>query len=139
MKYLSYIIILTVIIGLFLYHTLAYEVYDTKDPKLEMVREKFAILDPKYANIPLRAGNSSFTENKEIITMCLRDPKTNEYYDDNSIMYVALHELSHMLSKSTGHGDEFKIKFSNLLRQAARLGIYNPNIPMPESYCGVKS
>ncbi len=113
--------------------------YSHKHPILDKIRENFARLNEEYTKIPLRYGNSAFTENKSVITLCLKDPKTGKYYDMNTIMYVALHELSHMISRTHGHNDEFRDNFADILRQASAVGIYNPNIPIPDTYCGVSS
>ena len=85
----------------------------------------------------MREGDSAYTENKAVITLCLKNPENGLYYDMNTIMYVAIHELSHMVTKTHGHNKEFKNHFSTLLKRAAQLGIYNPRKPIPETYCGV--
>jgi hypothetical protein len=111
--------------------------YSHDHPILNQVRDNFAKLNPEYYNIPLREGDSAYTENKAVITLCLKNPETGGYYDMNTIMYVALHELGHIVSKTHGHNDEFKKNFATLLRQAARKGIYDPRKPIPTTYCGV--
>lgn len=111
----------------------------SNDPMLSQVRANFAKLDPRYANIPLRTGDSAYTENKEVITLCLINPDTNQYYDINTIMYVSLHELAHCITSDgeEEHGDAFKRNFADLLRKSAELGIYDPRIPIPATYCKV--
>lgn len=111
--------------------------YSHEHPILDEVRENFRKLDERYASIPLRYGNSAYTEDKAVITLCLKDPHTNEYYDMNTIMYVAIHELAHVVSKTHGHGREFKKNFSRLLRKADRQGIYDPRKTIAETYCGI--
>ena len=106
-------------------------------PILQQVSRNFSQLDPKYASIPLQEGGSAYTENKETITLCLRDPETHDYYDMNTLMYVSLHELAHVISKTHGHNAEFKKNFSDLLREAARKKIYDPRKNIPTTYCGV--
>jgi hypothetical protein len=113
--------------------------YSSNHPMLKIVRTNFAKLNPEYADIPLQEGDSAYTENKSVITLCLQDPDTGIYYDINTIMYVALHELSHMISKSHGHNDEFKKNFSDILKKASRIGIYNPDLPIPSTYCKINS
>lgn len=108
-------------------------------PILKQVSKNFSQLDPEYAKIPLQEGDSAYTENKEVITLCLRDPYTKDYYDMNTIMYVALHELAHVISKSQGHNNEFKKNFSILLREASRKKIYDPRKNIPTTYCGIES
>jgi len=111
--------------------------YSHNNPVLDKVRENFGKIDVSYTKIPLREGDSAYTENKEVITLCLKDPKTGKYYDMNTIMYVALHELAHVLCESQGHGEEFKKKFEKILRHSAKLGIYDPRISMSPTYCGL--
>jgi hypothetical protein len=111
--------------------------YSSNDPMLAQVRANFAKLNPGYAEIPLRTGDSAYTENKEVITLCLVNPDTGKYYDMNTIMYVGLHELSHCITPSgeEEHGEAFKKNFADLLRKGAEIGIYNPRIPIPATYC----
>lgn len=84
-------------------------------------------------------GKKSFTVSKgKKISMCLR----NEYgklYSDNTIMFVLLHEISHVAINSHDHNDEFWNTFGTLLREAHTIGIYDPvNYAMyPEKYCGI--
>jgi hypothetical protein len=113
------------------------EPYSDSNPMLDNVRIAFGKLNPKYADIPLRQGTSAYTENKKVITLCLKDPFTDTYYDFNTIMYVALHELGHVITPEVGHGPEFKRNFSILLRDGARIGIYDPRKEIPQTYCGV--
>ncbi len=135
------VIIFIIIIGLvILYNFMPNKsFYSVDNSTLKKVRENFIKLDSSYSNIPLREGSSAYTENKSIITLCLKDPKSGYVYDMNTIMYVALHELAHMCSRTKGHDEEFQKNFTKLLKKATRLGIYNPNIPMPKSYCGVEN
>lgn len=113
--------------------------YSHDHPILEKIRNNFIKLDPEYGKIPLRYGNSAYTENKAVITLCLRNPKTQKFYDMNTLMYVALHELAHVISISHGHNDEFKDNFYDLLSRASKIGIYDPTLPIPETYCGIDS
>lgn len=109
-----------------------------REPILQKVRRNFKKLDPAFKTIPLYAGNGAYTDNKSEITLCLADPKTKKEYDSNTIMYVALHELAHVVSKEIGHGEEFRQNFSDLLLEGERLGFYDPSKPMTTTYCGMK-
>ena len=65
---------------------------------------------------------------------------TNELVELNTMMFVALHELAHTMSKSIGHTKEFWDNFRILLRNAIKLNIYkrvNYN-ETPVKYCGVE-
>src|SRR4051812_26838742 len=63
------------------------------------IKQMFKRVYPRSETIPIREGSESFTLNKNSITLCLRDPKTNQYYSWNTLAYVALHELSHAITK----------------------------------------
>lgn len=108
-------------------------------PKLAEISANYAKIDPSYGRIPLREGSSAYTENKSVITICLKDPTTGQEYDMNTLMYVALHELAHATTSEEGHGEMFKARFQELLKKGYQLGFYNPSIPMPPAYCGVKA
>ena len=42
----------------------------------------------------------------------------------NTLMFVALHELAHVISVTIGHNDEFWTDFKFLLKEAWEIGIY---------------
>jgi len=107
-----------------------------REPLLQAVRSNFAKLNPKFAKIPLYAGKGAYTDNKEKITLCLTDPVTNQPYDANTIMYVALHELAHVISHGVGHGKEFMENFERLRQRASVLGFFDPSVPITKTYCG---
>ena len=110
---------------------------------LQHVRDGFRQINPVYARIPLFEGESSFTENKASITLCLRDPHTNQPYSFNTVMYVALHELAHVITDTYehdhgNHGPRFKANFKKLLDYAVRNNLYDPSFPIPANYCKIK-
>ena len=137
------IIFVTVIIfAIIMSFTVSSRAYYTPEnhPVLNEISRRFSLLSPKYGNIPLKSGSKSYTEDKSVITLCLKDPETKNYYDINVLMYVALHELSHCITKADGdqsHGNEFKDNFASLLKKASDIGIYDPRQPIPLTYCGV--
>jgi len=136
------IITVVIIFAIIVSFTVSTRAYYTPEnhPVLNEISRRFSLLSPKYGNIPLKSGNKSYTEDKTIITLCLVDPETKKYYDINILMYVALHELSHCVTKADGtqsHGDEFKNNFVSLLKQASNIGIYDPKQTIPLTYCGV--
>jgi hypothetical protein len=137
MKEVSIAIGVFILLGISVYIYNKNKYSSSKHPLLDQVRENFRKLDPKFANIPLKSGDSAYTENKEVITLCLVDPETGKEYGINTIMYVAIHELAHVVSKTQGHGEEFRKNFANLLRQSASLGIYDPRKPIPVNYCKI--
>lgn len=80
-------------------------------------------------------GDKSFTINKQDVFICLTD-EDNVYYNNNMLIYVLLHELSHVICDEIGHTPKFHKIFDELLIKAIDKDIYDPNIPMTENYCG---
>ena len=85
---------------------------------------------------------TSYSENKgERIVLCLRD-KTAEPYpliDINTIMFVTLHEMAHLMTVSSGHTQEFWTNFRRLLQDAMKAGVYTQvnYSRSPVEYCGM--
>ncbi len=86
---------------------------------------------------------TAYSENKgEKIAFCLSkvDKKdVNNLIDENTLMFVALHEMSHLASKSIGHNDEFWSNFKFLLKESHAIQIYTPVDYKQHSqdYCGM--
>ena len=85
---------------------------------------------------------SSYTINKgDLVALCLRH-KTNDhpFHDNNTLLFVIIHEMSHIASVSEGHNSEFITNFKWLLKEAKALGYYDPidYRTSPITYCGVK-
>lgn len=86
---------------------------------------------------------TAYSENKgEKIAFCLskKDKKDlNHMIDENTLTFVALHEMSHLATKSIGHKDEFWENFKFLIEQANIINIYTPvdYEKQSEEYCGM--
>ena len=94
-----------------------------------------------YETLPT-SEYTAYSENKgEKLAFCLDTEKDSQgrLIDINTLMYVALHELSHVASKSIGHTDEFWSNFKFLIQEAKKIGIYNPVDYKKENarYCGM--
>lgn len=84
--------------------------------------------------------NTSYVLNKgDLIKLCLRDPKTGEFHDFQTLLFVNLHELSHLLDKEYGHNESFWDSFTAILNEAIELNIYEPRdySKHPVKYCGL--
>lgn len=84
---------------------------------------------------------TSHTKNKgEAIIFCLRQrDKDENLVDLNTMMFVAIHEMGHVISASVGHNDEFWKNFRWLLEIATKHGFYK-NVDyktQPQEYCGM--
>lgn len=85
---------------------------------------------------------TSYSVNKgEKIVFCLRSKDDKQELSDlNLMMFVAIHELAHVMTKSIGHTDEFWDNMKYLLKKAMKLNIYKRHDfkNKPRSYCGTK-
>lgn len=85
---------------------------------------------------------TSSTINKgESIHMCLRqrDGPDESIVNENVMMFVALHEMSHICTESIGHGPDFWNNFGWVLKEAEAMGMYTYTdfSAHPVNYCGV--
>ena len=71
---------------------------------------------------------TAYSENKgEKLAFCLNKTKNGKkLIDENTLMFVALHELSHIMTESVGHNQEFWKNFKFLLKNAKEINIYVP-------------
>jgi len=88
------------------------------------------------------ADTTSYSENKgEKIVVCLRDKTRRPYplVDENTIMFVMIHECAHLMTESVGHTPEFWTNFRKLLQDSIKVGVYNPTnyTKNPVEYCGM--
>ena len=86
---------------------------------------------------------TAFSENKgEKLAFCLNRDRKGEtnMIDEHTLMFVAIHELSHIATKSIGHKTEFWDNFKFLLENAKECGLHNPEDykKKPTEYCGMK-
>lgn len=82
----------------------------------------------------------SYTINKgDEISLCLRSKKIGQLHDMNLVMYVVLHELSHVACPEENHTKLFRKIFVFFIDIAAMLGIYRKvNYQInPHEYCGI--
>lgn len=84
--------------------------------------------------------DTSFSVDKgQELHLCLRDKKDFRLHQINILMFVTIHELAHLMSKTYGHNGEFNKNFVFLLRESVKLGIYT-NIDYSRKqteYCGM--
>ena len=82
----------------------------------------------------LLRGKKSYTINKKRIHICLFDESGN-YYDENMLTYVTIHELAHVKCTEIGHTQKFHDIFNDLLKTASNAGVYNPHKEIIKDYC----
>jgi len=110
------------------------------EPRIQTMIERFKPENMCESNI--NDSTTSYSENKgDRIVVCLRQ-KTKGYplVEENTVMFVVLHEIAHLMTFSIGHTPEFWANFRRILHDAIGVGIYqdvNYN-HTPVSYCGIQ-
>ena len=109
------------------------------DPRVKRLIEGF---NPKKISETLPTSElTAYSENKgEKIAFCLNTKKDgNKLIDINTLTFVALHELSHIMTESIGHKQEFWQNFKFLLTNAKAANIYQPidYKKKQQEYCGM--
>jgi hypothetical protein len=113
-----------------------------KHPDDERTKRLVKGFNPKKINETLPTSElTAYSENKgEKLAFCLNTTKDGDkLIDINTLTFVALHELSHIMTVSIGHKQEFWQNFKFLLENAKECGVYEPvNYKKnPTQYCGM--
>jgi hypothetical protein len=110
-----------------------------QDPRVQRLLDRFSTTD--LAEADGSEKNTSYSINKgEKIVLCLRQKDgTNRLVDANLILFVALHEISHIMTTSVGHTEEFWNNFRFVLKNCQDANLYKCiNFSQkPEEYCGI--
>lgn len=121
-------------------------------PRYQEYKPYILQLKDKIQNVvikesPSNSSYTSYTVNKgEQIIFCIRSKtlssmikNTNNIHDFNIVMYVMLHEISHVACPEYDHTPLFKKIFKFICEEAIEMGIYKKvdfeNNPM--EYCGM--
>lgn len=110
------------------------------DPRIKVMISRFHP-DNMMEN-DLNENSTSYSENKgEKIVVCLRDKRDGyPLVDDNTVMFVILHEMAHLMTTTIGHTPEFWTNFRRILHDATSVGVYTPinYSKNPTDYCGMQ-
>lgn len=110
-------------------------------PDDEAVQQLYRNFDPDAIHEGSHtSGYTSFSVSKgESITLCIRQTDYS-FVDPNTVTYVAIHELGHLMTASIGHDETFWSNFKKLLEEAMKIGVYEKKdfTSSPEAYCGIK-
>lgn len=111
---------------------------DSKGKYIKNLKESF---NPEYIteNIPGSLYVAYSVNKGEELSLCIRDKGSEKFIDDNTIIFVAIHELAHIMTPETGHTPLFWDNMKYLLEQASSQGIYMPvdYSQSPVEYCGM--
>jgi len=110
-------------------------------PFVKQIIRNFDASPERFAESTPDAAYTSYSVNKgEKVFMCLRQrDEKEELVDENVLIFVALHEMSHIGTASIGHTKEFWNHFAWLIEKSETLGIYKYQnfAAHPVEYCGV--
>jgi hypothetical protein len=116
-----------------------YKTYPTRE---NIMRLKKGYNPKKIMETLPTSEYTAYSENKgEKLAFCLNtEKKGDQLIDPNTLTFVAIHELSHIATKSIGHKDEFWNNFKFLLGEASKIGIYvqEDYKKKPKRYCGTE-
>jgi len=108
---------------------------------IRVKRLKERTQDLKIEEPPQEDGTSSYTINKgELMAICLRKKDASKaFHSLNTLTFVIIHELAHIMTISEGHTSEFMSNFKFILKEANECGLYSPEdyARKPIIYCGV--
>jgi hypothetical protein len=116
-----------------------------KYPDRTDVRKLFENFHPnKIVEILPTSSYTAYSENKgEKLAFCLNVTKggTDNLIDEHTLMFVALHECSHIFTyNEIGHTPVFWANFKFLLEEAKAAGLHEPvdYSNQPTEYCSMK-
>ena len=87
----------------------------------------------------IESGYTSYSINKgEKIILCIRQ-RDKSFVDKNTILYVAIHELAHLMTPEIGHTTLFWKNFKWILEEAVSIKLYThvDYTEKPSDYCGI--
>jgi hypothetical protein len=111
-------------------------------PKNEDVQRLVQKFNPTKISETLPTSEfTAYSENKgEKVAFCLNKKKQeDDLIDINTLTFVAIHELAHIMTLSEGHKQIFWQNFKFLLENAKDANIYIPidYKKKPQEYCGM--
>lgn len=112
--------------------------YYPKDKRVILLNKRFK--QDEMSESEPDSKYTSYTINKgEKIIYCLRSrDERQQLVNPNVLLFVALHEMSHVMTVSVDHSPEFWENFRFVLANAIHWKIYTPQNfkDKPQEYCG---
>lgn len=110
-------------------------------PQVKRLLQRFQANPERILESTPDAEHTSYSVNKgEKVHLCLRQRQGGDetLVNENVMIFVALHEMAHMITDSIGHEPEFWNNFGWLLKEAERIGAYQYQDfkAHPVRYCG---
>jgi hypothetical protein len=111
-------------------------------PQVQQLKRNFEADPSRFIESTPDSELTSYSVNKgESVHLCLRQREKEDetLVQENIIMFVAIHEMAHMLTKSIGHGEDFWNNFGWILKEAESINLYQTQDfkAHPVKYCGM--
>jgi len=87
------------------------------------------------------SGDTAYTLDKgALVAICLRAESGEKIHDNDTLMFVTIHEMAHIAIKDIDHPKRFWSAFRFLLEEAEIAGIHTDMdyARFPRKYCGVR-
>ena len=112
-------------------------------PDRENVKRLVKNFNPSKVSETLPTSKyTAYSEDKgKKLAFCTTTTKKGDnLIDENTLTFVGIHELGHVMSKTIGHNDEFWSNFKFLLKIAVKNKLYIPvdYKEKPKEYCGME-
>jgi hypothetical protein len=110
-------------------------------PQVKRLLQRFEANPDRILESTPDAEHTSYSVNKgERVHLCLRQRQGGDetLVNENVMVFVALHEMAHMITDEIGHPPEFWNNFGWLLKEAEKIGAYQYQDfkSHPVRYCG---
>lgn len=110
-------------------------------PQVKRLLQRFEAHPDRILESTPDAEHTSYSVNKgEKVHLCLRQRQGGDetLVNENVMVFVALHEMAHMITDEIGHPPEFWNNFGWLLKEAEKIGAYQYQDfkAHPVRYCG---
>jgi hypothetical protein len=115
-------------------------ILNEKHPNDKRVTLLISRFNPKNISESIPGTNyTSYSINKgEKIVFCIRNKITDKFVNINTLLFVGIHELAHLMSTSIGHTEEFWDNMRFILKNSIQSKIYKKQDfeKNPKKYCG---
>ena len=90
-------------------------------------------------NLEYKSYKAYSVDKGEEIVLCVREENGQIITDTNTMIFVLIHELSHIMTKEDGHPPIFWENMGKLLKEAEKAGIYKvvDYSKTPVDFCGI--
>jgi len=111
-------------------------------PQVKQLAQNFQADPSRFYEATPDSDMTSYSVNKgESIYLCLRQREQDDesLVSEDIIMFVAIHEMGHIITKSIGHGADFWNNMAWLIKEAESINLYRAQDfkAHPVKYCGM--